>query len=217
MPDPKKHLLKNVSITRIAVVKNPAVRDSEIVLMKSADAEQPGEDAMLKNFGERLLDWVQQRLAKTTTPTTESPDMDLKNLKLEELESARPDLVKAIADKNKPAAGDSGAAGTSTDVSKGTDPFAGLRASLEAIKTQLTDGLKGMGDRVATLEKAAKPEAVDLTAINKSIEDLKGKIETLSKAQPQALKHGDEEPVRKSEFGGVFKALRKGDKNKTSR
>ncbi len=212
MPTPTKHILKNVCITRIAVVKNPAVRDSEIVLMKSADAEQPGDESLIKNFGERLLEWVQQRLAKTTTPTTESPDMDLKNLKIEELESARPDLVKAIADKNKPAAGEAGAAGAATDVSKGTDPFAGLRASLEELKTQLKEGLKGVGDRVSTLEKAAKPEAVDVTAINKSIEDLKGKIETLSKAQPQGMKHGDEEPVQKSNWGGVFRTV----KNKKS-
>lgn len=204
MPDqPKKHWLSRVLIKRIAITGNPAVGDSEHVLMKSAD---DAEETLVKNLGERLLGWLQQRLAKTTTPTTESPDMDIKTLKLEELESARPDLVKAIADKNKPA--DTGAAGAAADVSKGADPFSGLRASLDALKTEFANGIKGIGDRVEKLEKAEKPAPVDVTAITKSITDLDAKVETLAKATPQALKHGDDEPVKKSEFGGVFKTLK---------
>ncbi|MBI5819227.1 MAG: hypothetical protein HZA88_09565 [Verrucomicrobia bacterium] len=208
MPHPTRHVLKSVNITRIAVVKNPAVRDSEIVLMKSADAARPGEDAMLKNFGERLLDWVQLRLAKTTTPTTECPDMDLKNLKIEELESARPDLVRAIADKSQPAGGAPGAA---PDANK-ADPFAGLRASLEALKTEFRNGMQGLGDRVGKLEDSNKPAPADLEPVKQKIEELQKSIATLSKAQPQGLKHGDEEPLQKSNWGGVFRTV----KNKKS-
>lgn len=209
MPHPTRHVLKSVNITRIAVVKNPAVRDSEIVLMKSADAARPGEDAMLKNFGERLLDWVQQRLAKTTTPTTECPDMDLKNLKIEELESARPDLVRAIADKSKPAAAN--AANAAPDANK-ADPFAGLRASLEALKVEFRNGIQGLGDRVGKLEDSNKPAPADLEPVKQKIEELQKSIATLSKAQPQGLKHGDEEPSSKPGWGGVFRTV----KNKKS-
>ena len=205
MPHLTRHVLKNVSITRIAVVKNPAVRDSEIVLMKSADAARPGDDAMLRNFGERLLDWVQLRLAKTTTPTTECPDMDLKNLKIEELESARPDLVRAIADKNKPAAG--GAGGAVLDANK-ADPFAGLRASLEALKAEFKSGMQGLGDRVGKLEDSNKPAPADLEPVKQKIEELQKSIATLSKAQSQGLKHGDEEPPSKPGWGGVFRTVK---------
>lgn len=205
MTTPPKHFLKNVRINRIAIVKHPAVTDSEVVLMKSVDG-----DAETTLF-ERLWGRLQQKLAINQPPTQESPDMKLEEIKLEDIEKSRPDLVEAILKKAKPAEGvAAGAAAGSEDVAK-SDPFKALRESLDALKTELAGLKKGIEDRVEKLEKADKPAPVDLAPLTKSIEDINGKIADLAKAKQQGLLGGEgkEGDLKKSTFGSTFKSLRR--------
>lgn len=227
-------ILKNLRISRISAVPDPAVEDSVWLIKKGkgeVSKETPGATgkALLERISDILGSAVEAVNKAINGGTTESTEMDIKTVKLEEILKERPEILDEVLKGNpellaqikkdftKPSPASPNAAQVTPlkpglAAAQATPPATTIEAQVDAARTQIMTDVREMvtkqvGDVLATVKEMQKTvESIgSLSEISKSIKTQGEAIAKIAEGRTaQAPGQGGKDvDVRKAK-GGLF-------------